>query len=1120
METSSGSGAGPGGSKVHLSPHNPDVDEGKPEAQEYAYLSWTLWREWGVNQWQTVSERAEEHRVLAQKYYTSASWALAYRGFMDGVSVLSLLHFITRTYLTDRREYEDVIMVYDVIEWFLGAAIAFDWFLQYLLVERKLLYLSSFYSIVDLCSVLSIFTRWGREQPSQNGIDSINSFFLYIIFGMDTTRILRALRLRRLIDDTVVDPVDRFVGVMSLIMSIFILFAAALVQYLEQDNQKIPYHTWAYFIWIITATVGYGDMGAQSTPGRYAIISIIAWAVFTVPRMTNELLELMAMQSVYSRMSYVPKGKRSQHIVICGDIRSLSIQEFFGELFHEDHENEDLNVVLLQPDTPSVEIALMLRDSVMSLYITYLQGSALNDKDLERAGVTSAVAVFVMANKFSVQPDEEDAKSILQQFSIRRYCAGTIRTATPLFCLQLIRPENERHLATNEAESTESGLVIVCFNEIKMGVLAKAIMFPGTNTLVMNLISSFADEEDEDAEEMEKLEVERKRELNLKAASFRGGSAFNLDIGEDDDIGGDGAANSNSRSASIRMVGSQNAKKGDWLKEYKSGCGWEIYSTQLSDIFEDVKFVDMAYIVYQRLGVIVIGLQVRDLKYDVSKVFLNPAKYIIPSLSEFEITAFVLAENKADSNLHEMNVDDWTFFKQALANESAPPSPVQSSSSNPAASFLARLSSKTRVYAGTAASKRNMTSPSAGNASGRSDEESKPKKKQLWKLLKRSNLLQKKIEMDSFQEKLQKLEEKHMIDHYYYRTIPIDIDECFVKTSVVEEIAHINNHLVIMGKDLSNLYDLIRPLRAKYLGSLKYIVILSPTEIPHAVWKRICYFDAIIVVRGSSLEESDIRRAGIFRAAQVVILADSAAYEKSMNAGSVEMESLIDSDSVFTFQCIRRLNPHTQVVVEIVQHENIAYMDTELALKKEQYKFTPQFASGSLFTTSLLDSLVCQAFYSPDIIKVVNKLVNGVDRLERAELLVTASIEQGLVLAEEDDRYKAIHSPLNTVESSCLYLIPVPDSLTKKTFGNLFKLLAKDNCVPLGLLRGIFSQMAMGPKSNKLPYVFTNPDRDCEVFSCDRVFVLSTVPIQANRLAVKVTIYRAFTYGVARLPPS
>lgn len=49
------------------------------------------------------------------------------------------------------------------------------------------------------------------------------------------------------------------------------------------------------------------------------------------------------------------------------------------------------------------------------------------------------------------------------------------------------------------------------------------------------------------------------------------------------------------------------------------------------------------------------------------------------------------------------------------------------------------------------------------------------------------------------------------------------------------------------------------------------------------------------------------------------------------------------------------------------------------------YKFTPEFASGALFSTSLLDTLVCQAFYNTKIIEVVNKLIGSVDNryLER-----------------------------------------------------------------------------------------------------------------------------------------
>lgn len=79
--------------------------------------------------------------------------------------------------------------------------------------------------------------------------------------------------------------------------------------------------------------------------------------------------------------------------------------------------------------------------------------------------------------------------------------------------------------------------------------------------------------------------------------------------------------------------------------------------------------------------------------------------------------------------------------------------------------------------------------------------------------------------------------------------------------------------MIIIAKGLNSLYDFIRPLRAKYLGKLNHIVILHPHDIPLHIWRRISIFEGILVAKGSSLEESDLRRAGIFRAAQVVVFA-------------------------------------------------------------------------------------------------------------------------------------------------------------------------------------------------------------------------------------------------------
>jgi hypothetical protein len=100
------------------------------------------------------------------------------------------------------------------------------------------------------------------------------------------------------------------------------------------------------------------------------------------------------------------------------------------------------------------------------------------------------LAIFIMTNKFSPKPDEEDAKSILLNLSIKRYVSSRGGKAQ-LYCMQLIRPQNRKHLAV---DGEQKGDVVVCINEIKMGVLAKAVVYPGVSTLLMNLISSFSDD--------------------------------------------------------------------------------------------------------------------------------------------------------------------------------------------------------------------------------------------------------------------------------------------------------------------------------------------------------------------------------------------------------------------------------------------------------------------------------------------------------------------------------------------------------------------------------------------------------------------------------------------------
>lgn len=69
------------------------------------------------------------------------------------------------------------------------------------------------------------------------------------------------------------------------------------------------------------------------------------------------------------------------------------------------------------------------------------------------------------------------------------------------------------------------------------------------------------------------------------------------------------------------------------------------------------------------------------------------------------------------------------------------------------------------------------------------------------------------------------------------------------------------------------------------------------------------------------------------------------------------------------------------VVTELISEKNLAFMLDDPILynimKDYDYDQTPTFASGEVYLSSLMDSLICQAYYNPALITVLSKLIVG-----------------------------------------------------------------------------------------------------------------------------------------------
>ena len=1019
----------------------------------------------------------ERVRMMVKKIFVTSSFGTFYDMGLLILSFVSCAQLIYQTYLDIDNEQDMALAEkFEVAEKVLAVLFGFDWLLQLFLADVKSEFFMSFFSMVDLLTVIPVWFTSRVEleyyTPNMTNYES----FIYALNALSTFRVCRVFRVRRFLDK-IENDVERMVGEICLVLLVGLVFFAAIIQFLERHETghalaPDKYHNWLYFAMITITTVGFGDLYPISRLGQMMCMVFIMIAILLVPKMTNDLAEKIKATSPYARMVFKKKGSKHAHVLICGDLSTTQLEELFGELFHDDHAGEvTLTAVVLQPHPPSKEMFKILNDPIFSMSIQYLEGSALADKDLIRSKAQEALAVFIFARKYCDAPDEEDAKVILQQLNITRFVSMDHTNNMPVFCMQLIRPENRRHLDSNRAKLMAVALdkgterkddLVVCISELKMGILAKSVLYPGMSVLIFNFLSSFADEDE--------------------------------GCDNEDDGDGDGDAHADVSTAS-------------WVQEYQLGCDWEIYSTPLSKFFEGAPFSQLANSLYMKLKIVLIGLRVRHRSgKHASRLVLNPGDWPIPSNDDYEVEGYVIAKNKTDSDLSHVSTSMVPVASSADSKDKqgqmrlSKLSMVAHTVSDIAKSGLDKVGGRLDTIKGGVGflTKKRVTEEPGSMAKAQRGAlaamqqkhgNRKPKEslqEQDWKGFLQS---EQRREARSRQERDQEDREANVRKNYYMRTKPAILDNCLIHGYVTTEVPNIDDHIIIASRDLEYLYDLILPLRSKEAGPCRYIVLLTPTEMSDEVWRKISQFEGILYARGSSLEEKDLRRAGIYRCRQIVVLADGG--NKVPSNGRRKDKGLVDVDAVFTYQLVKRMSDRTNVILEIVQEENIAYIDPEhnTSQSSENFKFYPQFAAGRLFNPTLLDTLLIQSYYNPDLINLMNAML-GIDMDNKKNGEGGSEIRQPF---KASDMKKNPSRFINSVESSSLHQVSIPDGLSTMTYGAMFQYFSKHHVLPVGLLRGV--SHTNKAKGNKMEYVVANPAPDTELETTDKVFVLSTAKV-------------------------
>ncbi|XP_048506816.1 potassium channel subfamily T member 2 isoform X6 [Athalia rosae] len=243
------------------------------------------------------------------------------------------------------------------------------------------------------------------------------------------------------------------------------------------------------------------------------------------------------------------------------------------------------------------------------------------------------------------------------------------------------------------------------------------------------------------------------------------------------------------------------------------------------------------------------------------------------------------------------------------------------------------------------------------------------------------------------------------------------------------------NKTIILAADYASngIYNFIIPLRAHFRSktSLNPIILLLERRPEIAFLDAVSYFPLIYWMLGSIDCLDDLLRAGITLAENVVVV------NKELS-NSAEEDSLADCNTIVAVQTMFKFFPSIKSITELSQSSNMRFMQfrahDKYALhlskmeKREKergshisYMFRLPFAAGSVFSASMLDTLLYQAFVKDYVITFV-RLLLGVDQAPGSGFLTSMRISK--------------------------------DDMWIRTYGRLYQKLCSTTCeIPIGIYR-------------------------------------------------------------------
>eukprot|EP01028_Stygiella_incarcerata_P010585 TRINITY_DN552_c0_g1_i2.p1 TRINITY_DN552_c0_g1~~TRINITY_DN552_c0_g1_i2.p1 ORF type:complete len:952 (+),score=213.91 TRINITY_DN552_c0_g1_i2:1715-4570(+) len=381
------------------------------------------------------------------------------------LSIIACGLYIYSTYLD-----EQPLWIF-ISELALATLFLVDFLLAIYIAERRIKNLFTFQSAIDIVTIVPVYMQAAGIKFGTSVI------FLRVFRIFRIMRIMRAFRLTNMSQGSLShDSILR--GVIELVLTFvtLVFVASGAIQVIEEEGG----HTWRfhdamYFIIISMTTVGYGDMVPHTVVGKLLICCLVLLALVIIPIQTSKVVDLLSLTSGYAGKYRQDRGRMG--LLVIGHITGTVFRSVNQIVFHSKYGRRKIHVLYLDANAPGTSMKLLLKNRLIMDRMSYIQGSALIDEDLERADVQNVDACLILTNPHPESVIEEDKRAILNTLSLRRK-----RKSLPIFAIVHRR-------ATKDLVVSAGAHYVLSRQEIKMGILFKSAFLPGFSTLVHNLFN-------------------------------------------------------------------------------------------------------------------------------------------------------------------------------------------------------------------------------------------------------------------------------------------------------------------------------------------------------------------------------------------------------------------------------------------------------------------------------------------------------------------------------------------------------------------------------------------------------------------------------------------------------